>query len=244
MIVSRAFARKYWGDDEPIGKVVHLVNARGRQRADYSVVGIVGDTRNVTLNEELPTVYYSSSYRLWPSMEVAVRMAALPQSVLPAVRDRIRALDPALPISAVQTMEEALSASVSQPRFNALLLVAFAGLALLIAAVGIYGVLAYSVSQRVQEIGVRMALGAERSAVMRLIVGQGLTVALAGVGVGLAAAAAASRVLASLLFGVDARDPLTFGAGAFVLTVVALAACAVPAWRASRVDPVVALRAE
>jgi putative ABC transport system permease protein len=244
MIVSRAFARKYWGGDDPIGKVVHLVNARGKQRADYAVVGVVGDTRNVTLNEELPTVYYSSAYRLWPSMEVAVRTAAPPASVLPAARDRIRALDPELPISAVQTMEEAMSASVSQPRFNALLLLAFAGIALLIAAVGIYGVLAYSVSRRVQEIGVRMALGAERGAVMRLIIGQGLTVALAGVGGGLAAAAAASRVLASLLYGVDARDPLTFGTGALVLTVVALAACAVPAWRASRVDPVVALRGE
>jgi putative ABC transport system permease protein len=244
MVVSRAFARKYWGDDDPIGKVVHLVNARGRQRADYSVVGVVGDTRNLTLNEELPTVYYSSSWRLWPSMEVAVRTAAPPDAVLPAARARIRALDPELPISAVQTMEQAMSASASQPRFNAVLLVAFAGIALLIAAVGIYGVLAYSVSQRVQEIGVRMALGAERGAVVRLVVGQGLTVALAGVGVGLAVAAAGSRVLATLLFGVEARDPLTFGAGAVVLAVVALAACAVPAWRASRVDPVVALRAE
>jgi putative ABC transport system permease protein len=244
MIVTRAFARKYWGDDDPVGKVVHLVNARGKQRADYTVVGMVGDTRNVTLTEELPTVYYSSSWRLWPSMEVAVRTAGPPEGVLPAARGRIRALDPGLPISAVQTMDQAMSASASQPRFNALLLVAFAGIALLIAAIGIYGVLAYSVSQRVQEIGVRMALGAERGTVMRLIVGQGLTVALAGVGVGLALAAAASRVLASLLFGVDARDPFTFGAGAVVLTVVAVAACAVPAWRASRVDPVVALRAE
>ncbi len=242
MIVSRSFARKFWGGDDPIGKVVHLFNARGKQVADYTVVGIVGDVRNMSLNEELPAMYYSSSWRLWPSMEVAVRTPGTPESLLPVIRQRVRALDADLPISAVQTMEQGISASASQPRLNALLLVAFAALSLVVAGIGIYGVLACSVSNRTNEIGLRMALGADRLRVMRLVVGEGMVVGLAGTLIGLAAAAALSRVLASLLFGVEPRDPLTFGGAALSLAVVALLACAAPAWRASRVDPIVALR--
>jgi putative ABC transport system permease protein len=242
MIVSRSFARKFWGDDDPIGKVVHLVNARGPTPADFTIVGIVGDVRNISLNEQLPAMYYSSSYRLWPSMEVAVRTPGTPDAALPTIRRRVRALDADLPISSVQTLEQTVSASASQPRLNALLLVVFAAVSLIVAGVGIYGVLAYSVSNRTNEIGLRMALGADRRQVMRLVVGEGMVVGLAGTAIGLIAAAALSRVLASLLFGVEPRDPLTFGGTAASLVLVALAACAAPAWRASRVDPIVALR--
>jgi putative ABC transport system permease protein len=244
MVVSRSMARKYWGDDDPIGKVVHLVNARGKTVADYNVVGVVGDVRNISLNEELPAVYYSSSWRLWPSMEVAVRAQGKPGAVLPMIRKAIGALDPDLPLATVQTMDEAMAASASQPRFNAVLLMVFAGLALLVAGVGIYGVLGYSVSQRTHEIGMRMALGAERATVMRQIVGEGLVVGLAGTALGLAAAAMLGRVVASLLFGVHARDPLVFAAAGVGLVAVALVACIAPAWRASRVDPMVALRTQ
>jgi putative ABC transport system permease protein len=244
MVVSRALAAKYWGDDDPIGKVIHLVNARGNINADYAVVGVVGDVRNIALNQELPAMYYSSSYRLWPAMEVAVRTDGTSETILPMVRQRIKEMDPELPMAAVQTLEQGISASSSQPRFNAVLLLAFAGVALIIAAIGIYGVLTYSVSQRTHEIGVRMALGAERMRVMRLIVGEGMAVAFTGTLFGLATAFAASRVLASLLFGIEARDPFTFGTAAIVLAAVALIACAAPAWRASRVDPIVALRSE
>ena len=241
-IVSRATARKFWGEDDPIGKVIHIVAAKTNN--DYTVVGVVGDVRNTALNQEWPAMYYASSFRLWPLMDVAVRTRGNPEAILPAVRRRIHALDPELPISNVRTLGEWVSASASQPRFNAVLLMAFAGIALVIAAIGIYGVLACSVTHRTQEIGVRMALGADRWTVVGLVVREGLTVSLAGIGVGLAAASGMSRVLASLLFGIDARDPLTFTAAAVALAVVALIACAVPAWKASRVDPIVALRAE
>ena len=244
MIVSRSMARKFWGADDPVSKVVHLVNARGTQVADYTVIGVVGDVRNNTLNEELPTMYYSSSYRLWPAMEVVVRTHGVPEATLPAARRVLNALDADLPISAVQTLEQAVSASASQPRFNAMLLVAFATMALVIAGIGIYGVLAYSVSQRSYEIGLRMALGATRGRVMREVAGEGLVVGGVGIGAGLVAALAAGRVVASLLFGVEARDLPTFAVAAVSLATVALVACALPAWRASRVDPLVALRAE
>ncbi len=244
MVVSRALATKLWGEDDPIGKVIHLVHARGPMKPDYTVIGVVGDVRGVSLNDERPTMYYSSSFRLTPAMEVAVRVGGDPAVLLPAVRQRIRAMDPELPLAAVQTLEQGRSSSAAQPRFNAVLLMAFAGVALLIAAIGIYGALAYSVSLRTHEIGVRMALGAEPARVMRQVVGEGMAVGAIGTLAGLGVAVAASRVLASLLFGIEVRDPLTFGATAVALAVVSLAACAAPAWRASRVDPIVALRAE
>jgi putative ABC transport system permease protein len=244
MVVSRGMARKYWGEDDPIGKIVHLVNARGRTVADYTVVGVVGDVRNISLNEELPTVYYSSSWRLWPSMEVAVRVQGVAGAILPMIRKEVHALDPDLPLAAVQTLEQTMSASASQPRFNAVLLLLFAGLALVVAGIGTYGVLAYSVSQRTHEIGMRVALGAERSTVVRLIVREGMIVGISGIAAGLLGAVALSRVVKSMLFGIDAQDPLTFVAAALALLAVALVACAAPAWRAARVDPIVALRAE
>jgi ABC-type antimicrobial peptide transport system permease subunit len=141
-------------------------------------------------------------------------------------------------------MDEWVSNNAAQPRLNAALLGTFAGVALLIAAIGVYGVLAYSVNQRTREIGLRMALGAQQAGVLRWIVGQGMLVAAAGIGIGLAGAFALSRLLASLLFGIQPRDPLTFTSVAVVLTAVAFAACLVPAIRASRVDPIVALRDE
>jgi putative ABC transport system permease protein len=141
-------------------------------------------------------------------------------------------------------MDQWLSASAAQPRLNAVLVAVFACVAMLIAAIGVYGVLSYSVNQRTREIGLRMAMGAPRSSVLRLIVREGMLVALAGIGAGLVGAAAVSRVLASLLYGVPERDPATFAGVAAALAVVALAACAAPAWRASKVDPMVALRCE
>jgi putative ABC transport system permease protein len=153
-------------------------------------------------------------------------------------------IDPELPLSNIRTMDEWVSNNAAQPRLNAALLGTFAGVALLIAAIGVYGVLAYSVNQRTREIGLRMALGAQQGGVLRWIVGQGMLVAAAGIGIGLAGAFALSRLLASLLFGIQPRDPLTFTSVAAVLTAVAFAACLVPAIRASRVDPIVALRDE
>jgi putative ABC transport system permease protein len=240
-VVSQETAKKLWGDDDPIGRQVHIV-ASGK---NFTVVGVVGDVRNTTLNQQ-PSgeMYYPASTRLWPLMDVVVRTQGNPVAALPAVRERIHELDPELPLSTVRTMQEWVSTNAAQPRLNTILLAVFAGVALLIATIGIYGVLAYSVNQRTTEIGLRMALGAQQADVQRLIVWEGMTVSLIGIGVGLAGAFALSRVLASLLFEVRVHDPATFLAIPLALATVALAACYVPARRASRVDPMVALRCE
>jgi len=240
MIVSRAAARTFWGDVDPIGRVVRRV----ADNADFTVIGVVGDVRSTTLARESPALYYSSGTRTWPLMDVVFRPAGDPGTVMTAIRRKIHDLDPDLPISNVRPMAEWISAGAAQPRLNATLLGIFAAVALLVAAIGTYGVLAYSVSQRTKELGLRMALGADRQGVLRLIVREGLTVALAGIAAGAAAALLLSRTLAALVYGVSIRDPSTYVAVTVVLTVVALFACVVPAIRASRVDPMAALRLE
>jgi putative ABC transport system permease protein len=237
-IVSQATARTFWGDDDPVGRTLH-------RRADtkvFTVVGVVGDVRNTALSQDSPSLYYPSAARVAGLMDVVVQVDGDPNRVLPAVRQKVHELDRQLPLSNVRTMDEWVSNNAAQPRLNAQLLVIFAAVALAIAVIGIYGVLAYSVTQRTREIGVRMALGAQPGGVVTLIVREGMIVGLIGIGAGLAAAFALSRALASLLFGVPAHDPFTFASVAVVLTLVALAACAVPAGRAARVDPMIALR--
>ena len=154
------------------------------------------------------------------------------------------ALDPALPVANLSTMEDVVRRSIARPRFIALLLSIFAGAALFLAAIGIYGVLSYSVAQRAQELGIRMALGADRRRILRLVMSQGLLLALAGVAAGVAISLALSRLIASLLFGVAPTDPLTYGGVVALLGAVAIAACALPAARAARVDPLIVLRSE
>ena len=240
IVVSRATARKFWGNENPIGKMLH----RPTVASSYTVVGVVGEVRHTALNQEFPCLYFSAATRAAPLMDIVVRTAGRPESALSAARSRIHNIDRELPLSNVRTVEEYVYNSAAQPRLNAVLLAVFAGVALLIAAIGVYGVLAYSVSQRTREIGLRMALGAQQSGVLRWIAGQGMLVAAAGIGVGLAGAYALSRLLATLLFGIQPRDPLTFAAVAALLSAVALTACLVPARRASRVDPMEALREE
>ena len=240
IVVSQATAQKFWGNQNPIGKMIH----RPTVSSSYTVIGVVGDVRHSSLNQEYPCLYFSSAMRSAPLMDVVVRTLGKPESVLSAARARIHSLDPELPLSNVRTLEEYVYDNAAQPRLNAALLGIFASVALLIAAVGVYGVLAYSVNQRTREIGLRMALGAQASGVLWWVAGRGMLVAIAGIGVGLASAYGVSRVLSSLLFGIEARDSLTFTAVAGVLTAVALVACLVPARRASRVDPMVALREE
>jgi putative ABC transport system permease protein len=167
-----------------------------------------------------------------------------PLSLVAAVRGEVQAIDKYQPIAHIQTMEELVTRSVSQRRFNMLLMAIFAGVALLLAAVGIYGVMSYSVEQRRHEIGLRMALGARTADVLRLVVGHGMRLVGLGVAIGLAAASAMTRLISSLLFGVRATDPVTFGVIALLMTVVALLACWIPARRATKVDPMVALRHE
>jgi putative ABC transport system permease protein len=175
---------------------------------------------------------------------VVIRTSVDPVSVAAAVRSQVWSIDKEQPISDIKTMDQVLSQSVAQRRFNMLLLGGFAGVALLLTAVGIYGLISYSVTQRTREIGLRMALGARRQDILKLVMARGLLLVLLGVGIGIAGAFALTRVMESLLFGVGARDPLTFAVIPLVMVGVALGACFIPARRATKVDPGVALRYE
>jgi putative ABC transport system permease protein len=175
-------------------------------------------------------------------MDIVIRPRVDAASVLAVVRQKVRAMDPELPLSNVRPMREWVSASAAQPRLNAALIGTFACVALLVAAIGIYGVLAYAVSRRAKELGVRMALGADRRGVVGLIVREGMTLGAYGIAAGVLVAALASQALASLVFGVSVRDPLVYGAVALLLGALTLMSCVIPAVRASRVDPMTALR--
>jgi putative ABC transport system permease protein len=246
MIVSQSTAQKFFGDADPIGRALR---PSAKPEIAYTIVGVVGDVRDQALNQQTPTLYYAITQRgSWPLMDVVVRSNARtsgsPEALLPAIRQRIHDLDAGLALANINTMDQWLSNSAAQPRLNTALLTSFATVALLIAAIGIYGVLAYSVNQRTREIGLRMALGATPRSVLHLIVGQGMKVVLIGIAVGLAGGLALGRAVSSLVFGVPVRDPATFSIVAVVLTAVAFAACIIPARRAARVDPMVALREE
>ena len=241
IIVSQATARTFWGDENPLGRTL-------RRSADpdtpFTVVGVVGDVRSTQLSQESPAFYYSITTRTIPSMDVVVRTDLLPELMLPTIRKQINALDPDLPIANVNTMEQWLTTSAAQPRLTSILLSLFAGVALLIAAIGIYAVLTYSVSQRTREIGIRMAMGATPRRVLKLIVSEGMRVVLLGLVIGLAGGLALGRTMESLVYGVGVRDPKIYLVVAAILATVALAACFIPARRAALVDPLVALRDE
>jgi len=239
-IVSQATAKKFWGDADPIGRTLH----RTADNRAFTVIGVVGDVRSTTLNQESPALYYPIAARVWPLMDIVVRTDVPPATVLPMMRQKVHELDAELPLATVRTMEDWVSTSATQPRLSATLVGGFAVVAVAIAAIGIYGVLAYSVNQRTREIGVRMALGARAEAVVRLIVTEGMMVSGAGVIAGIVGALVLGRAIGSLVYGIAPHDPRTFIAVATVLTIVSLAACWLPARRAARVNPIVALRDE
>ena len=241
-IISEATAKKFFGDADPLGKALR---PSAKPELAYTIIGVVGDVRHRALNKETPSLYYSIAQRgSWPLMDIVVRTEGSPEALLPAIREKVYGLDAGLALSNINTMDEWISISAAQPRLNTQLLSTFAMGALVIAAIGIYGVLAYSVSQRTREIGLRIALGATPGNVLRLIVGEGMKVVVIGVPIGLAGGLALGRVLSGLVFGVGVRDPATFVGVAVILAAIALAACAIPARRAARVDPMVALRHE
>jgi putative ABC transport system permease protein len=211
-----------------------------------TIVGVVGNVKHRTLNmQDTPEVYLSSSQIPMDSMSIVARTSiSNPTAITSAVRNELAAVDRNIPLVRVRVFEEYLSRALARPRFNAMLLSIFAGTALLLTAIGIYGVMAYSVSQRTNEIGIRIALGAGKNSIFRLIVGQAMTIVALSVVAGIVGAFAVTRLLSSLLFGVGASDPGTFAAIVLLVSAVAFIAAWVPARRATRVDPIIALRAE
>jgi predicted permease len=245
-IISRALARTYWPGQNPVGK--HLkIGDPDSHNPWRTVVGVVGDVHRAGLARAFyPELYVPYTQYPWQNnpLMIVVRTAGDPVALTASIRSVVAGIDPDLPVSGVTTMQTVVENSISGNSFNMALLAALAGLALVLAAVGIYGSMSYAVSQRTHEFGVRMALGAGRRELLALVLRHGLVVSLTGVGIGLAGALLLMRLLANLLFGVSATDPLTFAAVALLLTLVALFACCLPARRAARVDPTVALRHE
>jgi len=252
-MVNEAFARRYILNADPLNQQLQI--GRGQRPLKHLIVGVVGDTKHFGLGAAAPPMMYIPAsqspdslmllMRRYLSVKFVVRTTADPLLVGEAVREQMRALDATLPVTELRTMEQVVSSSVVSERFNTTLLGLFAALGLSLAAVGIYGVMSYTVAQRTPEIGVRMAIGAQASDILKLLViRQGLKLTLIGAGLGLLGALGLTRLMKSLLFGVSATDPLTFASITSLLTVVALLACWIPARRATKVDPMVALRCE
>jgi putative ABC transport system permease protein len=246
-VINEALARKHFPDENPIGKRLRFNQDSSRW---YEIVGITGNIKHRGLDaRDRPELYVPYRQPLFDSwtvrpMYVTVRTANDPLGATAAIRHEVNRLDPDQPISDVRTLDERITRSLSGRRFNMVMLGLFAVLALTLAAVGIYGIVAYSVTERTHEIGVRLALGAQRRDVVAMVVRHGMLMTLAGTCVGLAAAFAVVRVMSGLLYGVSAADPATFITIPVLLLAVALAACYIPARRATRVDPMIALRTE
>jgi putative ABC transport system permease protein len=241
VIVNATTAAHYWPGQDALGK--HLANSRDKIQRE--VVGVVADTKFGGLNAaNTEEMYYPMAQAPWPTMTLLVRSPSNPQPLVAAVREKVSELDPNLPVSGVLSMDDVIATSIAEPRIIMQFVGVFAGFALLLAAIGIYGVMAYSVTTRKQEMGIRVAMGARPSDIVKMVVGQGMRMTLLGVGIGVAASLVLTRLLATLLFGVTATDPFVFGLAASVLVGSAFLACYVPARRATRVDPIVVLRYE
>jgi putative ABC transport system permease protein len=248
-LINEEMARRYWADADPVGRRFRI--GQNPSRPWVTVVGIVRDVRHNGVTEVIKEKFYIP-HAQWHrsvgfpmrSMYLVVRGRDRVETLLPSIRREVRALDPSIPLASVMTMEHIVDTALSQPRFTSALFTIFSLLALILAAVGIYGVLSYLVTQRTREIGIRMAIGAAPRDVSRLVLLRGVLLAGTGVAIGALGALALGRTVAVLLYEVPPHDPLTLAAGAFVLLVVAAIASVIPARRATRVDPVVALRAE
>ena len=244
IIINQEFARKHFPGENPIGKRIKPgISTDEDETVMREIVGIVANVKNRNLSTDFKPGYFLTEGQMpLNQMTMVVRTANDPHSLTTAVQREVAQVDREVPVYSIKTMDEYIASTVATPRFNTTLLAIFAGVALMLTIVGLYGVMSYSVAQRTNEIGIRMALGAQTRDVLRLIVAQGLKLVLLGLAIGLAGAFALMKVISSLLFGVTTKDPWTFAAVAGMLSVVALLACYLPARRASHVDPLTALR--
>jgi putative ABC transport system permease protein len=244
MVINEAAARRFFPGEDPLGQ--HIKQAWPESPGPWrEIVGIVGNVRQEGLAEDqLPEIYLPHAQEPWNAMTMVLRTGVPPASTFTGAQAAIREIDKALALSPAHTMDELRQQSLARRNFTTLLLGIFAGLAVLLAGVGTYGVIAYSLSQRVSEIGIRMALGADRADVLRLVIREGMATAVFGMLVGLAAAFPLARLTSTLLYGVKTYDPVSFGAVCLVIAAVAMFATSVPAYRATRVDPLAALRQE
>ena len=238
-IVNEAVVRRYWPNDNPIGKHILL----GQRPQPVEVVGVFSDLKNVTLGDDAsPEIILPFPQLPWPLLNLSVRTAGDQRNLISAIRRQVSEVDKDQPLTDVRTMDEVIGSASAQPRLTMLLLGVFSATALILAIVGIYGVIAYSVAQRTQELGIRMALGADPGDVLKLVVGHGLGLTLTGIAIGLAGAFALTRLMSSLLYQTSATDPIAFAVSALLFTAVALLASYLPARRATRIDPTDALR--
>jgi putative ABC transport system permease protein len=258
-IINETLARRFFPNEDPVGKTLWMgppenlmppealtIVGRFPRRL---IVGVVSDVKGGSLNQPTPSLVYAplTQHRRegWSNnLMLAVQTSTAPEALTSAIREQVRGLDPDQPVTSVRTMDQLLSRTLSEAKFSLLLFGLFAALALVLAAIGIYGVMATAVTQMTHEIGLRMALGAQKRDVLRLVIGQGMTLVLIGVASGLASAVALTRLMSTLLFGVSTTDPMTLALITLLLGAVALLACYLPARRATKVDPLVALRYE
>src|SRR6266498_1886537 len=245
-IINEALARRYFPNQDPLGKrVMPGVGIDERGWLMREIVGVVRDSKHVSLREEPPpNIYLPHGQFPRQGMTLVVRAANGPNMLIGVVQKEAHALDSELPVFEIRTLDQYLASSVAEPKFSALLLGLFAGLALILSCIGLYGVMSYVVAQRTRELGIRMALGAQTRDVLKLVIRQGIGLTLLGAAIGVAVAVALTRMMKSWLFGVSPTDPLTFAVAALLLTIVALLSCWIPARRAAKVDPITALRFE
>jgi predicted permease len=247
VVINDAFARRHFTSENPLG---HRIKLQNQERDPLLIIGVVGNVRNLGLDEDpLPEAYVpflqdplSKTHER--SMTIVARTKSQPEAIAGSLRAALTSFDKNLPMYALKPMTEYIHDSVSRRRFNMVLLSAFSGIALVLAAIGIYGVISYGVAQRTREMGIRMALGAQSRDVLKLVVRQAMILTLGGVVIGLLASFALTRLMKNLLFSVSVTDPLTFAVIALLLILIALFACLIPARRATKVDPLVALREE
>lgn len=243
VIISEALARQYFPNEDPLSKKL-VINMK-EKNPPCEIIGVVGDVKHAGLDAETrPMAYWPHPTLAFPFMTLVVRTESDPVSIAGAVQGAIQTIDREQPLANIRTMEERMADSVARTRFTMLLLTIFAAMALVFAAVGVYGVISYAVTQRQREIGIRLALGASQRDILRNVIGQGLLLSVLGIAIGIAAALVLTRLLTSLLFGVHALDPFTFAVAPAVLVGVALVACYLPARQATKVDPLIAIRCE